>query len=109
VVNFTVANTPRTFDRESGQWRDGDPLFLRCTAWRQTAENAGETLAKGTRVIVTGRLRQRSYDTGEGDKRTVMELDVDELGVSLRHATATVTKNEASGRSSQGTTQLQSV
>lgn len=92
VLNFTVASTPRTFDRQSGQWTDGDTLFLRCNAWRQLAENAAESLTRGMRVIVTGRLRQRSFNTSDGDKRTVLELDVDELGPSLRYATAGITK-----------------
>jgi single-strand DNA-binding protein len=104
VANFTVANTSRILDRDTGQWRDGEPLFLRCTAWRQSAENAGETLTKGSRVIVTGRLRQRSYDTGEGDKRTVIELDVDELGASVRYATATITKNSFTTTAAAGGT-----
>jgi len=92
VAEFTVASTPRTFDRQAGQWRDGEPLFLRCTAWRQLAEHAAESLTKGTRVIVTGRLRQRSFELTEGVTRTVTELDVDELGPSLRYSTARVTK-----------------
>jgi len=92
VADFTVASTPRTFDRQAGQWRDGEPLFLRCTAWRQLAEHAAESLTRGTRVIVTGRLRQRSFELAEGVTRTVTELDVEELGPSLRHCTARVTK-----------------
>ena len=92
VADFTVASTPRTFDRQAGAWRDGEPLFLRCTAWRQLAEHAAESLTRGTRVIVTGRLRQRSFELTEGVTRTVTELDVDELGPSLRHSTARVTK-----------------
>jgi single-strand DNA-binding protein len=91
VVNFTVASTPRTFDRQSGEWRDGDPLFLRCSLWRQPAENVSESLTKGTRVIVTGRLKQRTYEV-EGQKRYVTELDVEEIGPSLRFATAKVNK-----------------
>jgi single-strand DNA-binding protein len=91
VANFTVASTPRTFDRQAGQWRDGEALFLRCTAWRQLAEHAAESLTKGTRVIVSGRLRQRSFDTENGT-RTVTELDVDELGPSIKFATVAVTK-----------------
>ena len=90
VAGFTVASTPRIFDRQSGEWKDGDTLFLRCTLWRQPAENTAETLSKGTRVIVTGRLKQRTYDTREGQKRTVTEIDVDDIGPSLRYATATV-------------------
>jgi len=92
VADFTVASTPRTYDRERGEWRDGEALFLRCTAWRQLAEHAAESLTKGTRVIVTGRLRQRSFELTEGVTRTVTELDVDDLGPSLRHSTARVTK-----------------
>ena len=92
VANFTVASTPRLFDRESGAWRDGDPMFLRCSVWRQYAENVAESLVRGARVVVHGRLRQRSYDTKEGEKRSVTELEVDELGPSLRYATAKVNK-----------------
>jgi single-strand DNA-binding protein len=92
VANFTVASTPRLFDRESGAWRDGDALFLRCSLWREYAENVAESLVRGTRVVVHGRLRQRSYDTKEGEKRTVVELEVEEIGPSLRYATAKVTK-----------------
>ena len=92
VASFTVASTPRTFDRQSNEWKDGDTLFLRCTVWRQAAENVAESLHKGTRVIVQGRLKQRSFETREGEKRTVVELEADEVGVSLRSATARVTK-----------------
>ena len=92
VANFRIASTPRYLDRQSGEWRDGDPLFLACNIWRDAAENVAETLKRGTRVIVTGRLRQRSYETKEGEKRTVYELEVDEIGPSLRSATAKVTK-----------------
>ncbi|ADJ44816.1 single-strand DNA-binding protein [Amycolatopsis mediterranei S699] len=92
VANFTVASTPRVFDRESGAWRDGDALFLRCSLWREYAENVAESLVRGARVVVHGRLRQRSYDTKEGEKRTVVELEVEEIGPSLRYATAKVTK-----------------
>lgn len=92
VANFTVASTPRTFNRTSGEWEDGQPLFLRCGLWRQPAENVAESLLKGARVILTGRLRQRSFETKDGEKRTVIELEVDEVGPSLRYATATVTK-----------------
>lgn len=90
VANFTVASTPRSFDKATGGWKDGDPLFLRCSIWRQPAENAVESLTRGARVIVQGRLKQRSYETKEGEKRTVVELDVDEIGPSLRYATAKV-------------------
>ena len=92
VANFTVASTPRTFDRQSQEWKDGEALFLRCNVWRQAAENVAESLTRGSRVIVSGRLKQRSFDTKEGEKRTVIELDVDEIGPSLRYATAKVTK-----------------
>ncbi len=92
VANFTVASTPRTLDRESGEWKDGQGLFLRCNIWRQAAENVAESLSRGTRVIVQGRLKQRSYETKEGEKRTVVELDVDEVAPSLRFATAKVNK-----------------
>ncbi|MEV6443268.1 single-stranded DNA-binding protein [Amycolatopsis sp. NPDC051716] len=92
VANFTVASTPRLFDRESGAWRDGDALFLRCSLWREYAENVAESLVRGARVVVHGRLRQRSYETKEGEKRTVVELEVEEIGPALRYATAKVTK-----------------
>jgi single-strand DNA-binding protein len=97
VANFTVASTPRTFDRQSGEWKDGEALFLRCNIWRQAAENVAETLTRGARVIVQGRLKQRSFETREGEKRTVIELEVDEVGPSLRYATASVTKANRSG------------
>ena len=92
VANFTVASTPRQFDRQSGEWKDGEALFLRCNIWRQAAENVAETLTRGSRVIVQGRLKQRSFETREGEKRTVIELEVEEVGPSLRYATASVTK-----------------
>ena len=97
VANFTVASTPRFFDKQTNEWRDGDALFLRCSIWRQAAENVAESLHRGTRVIVTGRLRQRSYETREGEKRTVIELEVDEVGPSLKYATAKITKTTRSG------------
>jgi len=100
VANFTVASTPRTFDRGSGEWKDGEALFLRCNIWRQAAENVAESLTRGSRVVVTGRLKQRSFETKEGEKRTVIELEVDEIGPSLRYATAKVNKvarSEGSG------------
>jgi single-strand DNA-binding protein len=98
VANFTVASTPRTFDRQSGEWKDGEALFLRCNVWRQPAENVAESLVRGSRVMVTGRLRQRSFETREGEKRTVVELEVDEVGPSLRYATAKINKvNRGSG------------
>lgn len=87
VSNFTVASTPRTFDKESQEWRDGDALFLRCSAWRQAAENIAESLRRGDRVIVQGRLKQRSYETAEGEKRTVYEMEADEVGASVRFRT----------------------
>ena len=92
VANFTVASTPRTFDRQSQEWKDGEALFLRCNVWRQAAENVAESLTRGMRVMVSGRLRQRSFETREGEKRTVMELEVDEVGPSLRYATAKINK-----------------
>jgi single-strand DNA-binding protein len=97
VANFTVASTPRTFDRQSNEFKDGDTLFMRCSIWREAAENVAESLTKGTRVIVTGRLVQRSYETREGEKRTVVELQVDEVGPSLRYASAKVTRTQRSG------------
>lgn len=97
VANFTVASTPRTFDRQSGEWKDGEALFLRCSIWRQAAENAAESLGRGMRVVVQGRLKQRSFETKEGEKRTVVELDVDEVGPSLRYATAKVNKVSRGG------------
>ena len=102
VANFTVASTPRTFDKNSNEWKDGEALFLRCSVWRQAAENVAESLHKGTSVIVQGRLKQRSYETKEGEKRTVYELDVDEIGPSLRWATAKVTKASRSGGGNSG-------
>jgi single-strand DNA-binding protein len=97
VAKFRVASTPRFMDRQSGEWKDGEPLFLACNIWRDAAEHVAESLQRGTRVIVTGRLRQRSYETREGEKRTVIELEVDEIGPSLRYATAKVQKMARSG------------
>lgn len=97
VANFTVASTPRVFDRQANEFKDGDTLFMRCSVWREMAEQATESLTKGTRVIVQGRLKQRSFETKEGEKRTVMEMDVDEVGPSLRRATAVVTKTQPGG------------
>jgi single-strand DNA-binding protein len=94
VASFTVASTPRTFDRQSNEWKDGEALFLRCSAWRQMAENVAETLQRGYRVMVQGRLVQRSYETREGEKRTVIEMQVDEIGPSLRYATAKVNRTQ---------------
>lgn len=96
VANFTVASTPRTFDRASGEWKDGEALFLRCNIWRQAAENVAESLTRGSRVIVSGRLKQRSFETKEGEKRTVFEVEVDEIGPSLRYATAKVNRAQRS-------------
>ncbi|MFC4859252.1 single-stranded DNA-binding protein [Actinophytocola glycyrrhizae] len=97
VANFTVASTPRYLDRQSGEWKDGEATFLRCNIWRQAAENVAESLTRGARVIVSGRLKQRTFETREGEKRTVMELDVDEIGPSLRFTTAKITKVKRSG------------
>lgn len=97
VANFTIASTPRQFDRQSNEWKDGDTLFMRCSIWREAAENVAESLTKGTRVIASGRLVQRSYETREGEKRTVVELQVDEIGPSLRYASAKVTRAQRSG------------
>lgn len=111
VANFTVASTPRFFDRQANEWRDGDALFLRCNLWREAAENVAESLERGARVIVTGRLKQRSYETREGDKRSLVELEVDEIGPSLRNATAKVhrTHSRSSNRdNATGTTETQS-
>lgn len=111
VANFTVASTPRTFDRNANEWKDGDALFLRCSIWRQAAENVAESLTRGTRVVVSGRLKQRSFETREGEKRTVIELEVEEIGPSLKYATAKVNRVSrgdsggggfGSGRSSGG-------
>jgi single-strand DNA-binding protein len=102
VANFTVASTPRFFDKQTNDWKDGDALFLRCSIWRQAAENVAESLTKGARVIVQGRLKQRSYETREGEKRTVYELDVDEVGPSLRYATTKVSKVSRSGAGGGG-------
>lgn len=97
VARFRVASTPRFYDRQSGEWKDGESLFLTCNVWRQAAENVAETLQRGMRVIVQGRLRQRSYETQQGEKRTVYEVEVDEVGPSLRNATAKVTKTSRPG------------
>ena len=97
VANFTVASTPRIFDRQTSEWKDGEALFLRCNIWREAAENVAESLTRGSRVIVTGRLKQRSFETREGEKRTVFEVEVDEIGPSLKYATAKVNKASRSG------------
>lgn len=99
VAKFRVASTPRFLDKATNEWKDGESLFLSCTVWRQAAENVAESLQRGTRVIVSGRLKQRSYETREGEKRTVIELEVDEIGPSLRNATAKVQKMQRSGGS----------
>lgn len=104
VANFRVASTPRTFDRQTNDWKDGESLFLSCSVWRQYAENVAESLTKGTRVIVTGRLKQRSYETNNGEKRTVFEVDVEEVGPALRSATAKVARiSRSGGGGAQGT------
>jgi single-strand DNA-binding protein len=100
VANFTIASTPRTFDRQANDWKDGDPLFLRASCWREFAEHVAGSLTKGSRVVATGRLKQRNYDDRDGNKRTAIELEVDEIGPSLRYATAQVTR--ASGGSTGG-------
>jgi single-strand DNA-binding protein len=102
VAKFRIASTPRTLDRQSGEWKDGEPLFLACNIWRDAAEHVAESLQRGARVIVQGRLRQRSYETREGEKRTVYELEVDEIGPSLRYATAKVQRMNRSGGASGG-------
>lgn len=101
VANFTVASTPRAFDKQSNEWKDGETLFLRCAAWKEAAENVAESLEKGTRVIVQGRLKARSYETKDGDRRTTQELDVDEIGPSLKSATAKVTRAPRGGARQQ--------
>ncbi|WP_405134209.1 single-stranded DNA-binding protein [Nocardia sp. NBC_01388] len=97
VANFTVASTPRVFDRNTNEWKDGEALFLRCNIWREAAENVAESLTRGSRVIVSGRLKQRSYETREGEKRTVVELEVEEVGPSLKYATAKINKTTRGG------------
>jgi single-strand DNA-binding protein len=102
VANFRVASTPRMFDRQNNEWKDGETLFLSCSVWRQAAENVAESLQRGMRVIISGRLKSRSYETREGEKRTVFEIDVDEVGPSLKTATAKVTKTTRSGGGGYG-------
>lgn len=97
VANFTVASTPRNFDRTSGEWKDGETMFLNCSVWRQAAENVAESLTKGTRVIVSGRLKTRSYETRDGERRTVFEVEVDEVGPSLKYSSAKLQRNAPSG------------
>ena len=96
VAKFRIASTPRAFDKQANEWKDGDSLFLDCSVWRQAAENVAESLTRGMRVIVTGRLKQRSYETREGEKRTVYEVDVDDVGPSLKNASAKVMRSERS-------------
>jgi single-strand DNA-binding protein len=102
VANFTVASTPRTFDRQTNEWKDGDAMFISCAVWRQAAENVAESLQKGMRVIVQGRLKSRSYETREGEKRTVFEIDVDEIGPALKYATAKISRNAGGGQGGGG-------
>ena len=102
VAKFTVASTPRYLDKNTNEWKDGDSLFLQCQIWRQAAENVAESLTRGMRVILSGRLKQRSYETKEGEKRTVFEVEVDEVGPSLRNATAKVTKTTRQGGAASG-------
>jgi single-strand DNA-binding protein len=103
VANFTIASTPRTFDRQSNEWKDGETLFLRASVWKEAAENVAESLTKGMRVIVSGRLKSRSYETKEGEKRTVIELEVDEIGPSLKYANTKVNRtNRSSGSGPAG-------
>jgi single-strand DNA-binding protein len=102
VASFTIASTPRSFDRTSNEWKDGEALFLRCSIWRQAAENAAESLTRGMRVVAQGRLQQRSYETREGEKRTVIELQVDEIGPSLKYASAKVNKTQRGSSSGGG-------
>ncbi|MDQ6642657.1 MAG: single-stranded DNA-binding protein [Actinomycetota bacterium] len=97
VANFRIASTPRTFDKQTNEWKDGEALFLSCSVWRQAAENVAESLQRGMRVVVQGRLKARTYETREGEKRTVFEIEVDEVGPSLKYATAKVTKVSRSG------------
>ncbi len=97
VANFRIASTPRTFDRQTNEWKDGDALFLSCSVWRQAAENVAESLQRGMRVVVQGRLKSRTYETREGEKRTVFEIEVEEVGPSLKYATAKVTRTTRSG------------
>lgn len=99
VANFTIASTPRTYDKNSNEWKDGETLFLRSAVWREAAENVAESLTKGTKVIASGRLKSRSYETKEGEKRTVMELEVDEIGPSLQNAIAVVKRTQRNGNS----------
>lgn len=105
VANFTIASTPRTFDRQSNEWKDGETLFLRAAVWKEAAENVAESLTKGMRVIAQGRLKSRTYDTKEGEKRTVMEFEIDEIGPSLRYANAKVNRTQRSNQGGNNTGQ----
>ena len=102
VANFTIASTPRTFDRQANEWKDGETLFLRASVWREAAENVAESLTKGMRVVAEGRLKSRSYETKEGEKRTVIELEVDEIGPSLKYASAKVTRTQRGDNTNKG-------
>src|SRR5674476_864726 len=102
VANFTIASTPKVFDRQANEWKDGDALFLRASVWREFAEHVAGSLTKGARVVATGRLKQRSYETKEGEKRTSMELEIDEIGPSLRYATASLTRAQSNRGAGQG-------
>jgi single-strand DNA-binding protein len=102
VASFTIASTPRNFDRNTNEWKDGEALFLRCSIWRQAAENVAESLTRGMRVVAQGRLKQRSFETREGEKRTVVEMDVDEVGPSLKYATAKVNRTQRGSSSGGG-------
>lgn len=106
VANFTIASTPRNFDRATNEWKDGEALFLRASVWREFAEHVAGSLSKGSRVIATGRLKQRSYETKEGEKRTAIELEIDEIGPSLRYATAQVTRSSGGGGGGGGRSQV---
>lgn len=105
VANFTIASTPRSFDKQANDWKDGDPLFLRASCWREFAEHVAGSLSKGSRVVATGQLKQRQYETNEGEKRTSVELDVHEIGPSLKYATAQVTKAPRDGSGNRGVPQ----
>lgn len=107
VANFTIASTPRSYDKTRQEFVDGEPLFLRCSIWRDAAENVTESLAKGARVVAQGKLKQRTWETREGEKRTVVELEVDEIGPSLRYATAQVTRSEFKGAKTGGASDSQ--
>lgn len=102
VTNFTIASTSRVFDRNTNEWKDGDALFMRCNAWRKLAEHAAESLDRGSRVLVTGRLKQRNYETREGEKRSVVELDIDDIGASLMFATAKITRARTNAETGRG-------